>query len=140
MEHANTHQHRQAHDGTKAAPPASEPTVSEGDRSKSAAWIVGEPNAAGWSTKVSLDVGYHKGYGYQAALRATDVKRGNGFVSEAFTFATPSVLIGHRDGSRFHRGTLRQFFDTALAQVRALHADANVEVIAMFARTPDTTS
>lgn len=116
----------------KAAPFIDPDETDNGDRTITARWNQGEPNAEGWQRQGVLTVTHHVRRGYRAIATNSEVRSGDMFREEKLGLFQSAVVIDVTTNARFSARQLAQVYTNALSELRRKLHDGDATLAAYF--------
>ncbi|NKY53894.1 hypothetical protein [Nocardia vermiculata] len=114
--------------------PIDEPRTENYDRSISASWPVGEPDAENWQARADLTVTHIKGRGYRATLSTHHEQASGPYVTRTMnlSFDRCRTEIHTAPAARFSRKKLGEIYNLALDQLRQRYESEDDTVAQYF--------
>lgn len=116
----------------KAAPFTDPDETENRDRTITARWNQGEPNAEGWQRQSLLTVTHHLRRGYRAIATNSEVRSGEMFREEKLGLLQYAVVIDVPTNARFSARRLEQVYTNALSELRRKLNDGDATLAAYF--------
>jgi hypothetical protein len=116
----------------KAAPFIDPDETDNGDRTITARWNQGEPNAEGWQRQSLLTVTHHVRRGYRAIVMNSEVRSDEMIREEKLGLMQYAVVIDVPTNARFSSRQLAQVYTNALSELRRKLNDGDTTLAAYF--------